>query len=66
MSRIGRQPIDVPGGVTVTVEPGRAVIVTLRDEAAGMGQAKPPPLLCAGPFLFRSAVTLALRFILVR
>jgi large subunit ribosomal protein L6 len=26
MSRIGRKPIDVPGGVTVTVEPGRVLV----------------------------------------
>ena len=27
MSRIGRQPIEVPAGVTVTVEPGRVAVV---------------------------------------
>jgi len=27
MSRIGKRPIEVPGGVTVTVEPGRVAVV---------------------------------------
>ena len=26
MSRIGRQPIEVPAGVTVTVDPGRVTV----------------------------------------
>jgi len=27
MSRIGKRPIEVPGGVTVTIEPGRVAVV---------------------------------------
>ena len=39
MSRIGRQPIDVPAGVTVTVDPGR---VTVRGPKGELRQEVPP------------------------
>ena len=32
MSRIGRQPIEVPAGVTVTVDPGRVIVQGPRGE----------------------------------
>ena len=39
MSRIGRQPIDVPAGVTVTVDPGR---VTVHGPKGELRQEVPP------------------------
>src|SRR5215208_148470 len=44
MSRIGKRPIEIPAGVTVTVDPGR---VTVHGPHGELRQAVPPRILIA-------------------
>jgi len=44
MSRIGKRPIEIPAGVTVTVDPGR---VTVHGPNGELRQAVPPRILIA-------------------
>src|SRR5215218_11008018 len=44
MSRIGKKPIEIPAGVTVTVDPGR---VTVHGPHGELRQAVPPRILIA-------------------